>query len=86
MGQVSSPEGAIVLIDGVKQAVLGGAPITPRLEREVQDALSALRACGDTHNVARGERVSAALFTLLQARRNGRPNLHASQLLKLARV
>jgi hypothetical protein len=77
---------AIHLLDDVRIAVCGGAPVTPSLERQVQEVLAALRCSSDAENLNRAERVSTALFTLVQAKRNGRLNLYASQLLRLAQV
>jgi hypothetical protein len=74
------------VLDAVKAAVIAGAPITPRVEQQVQEALAALRGAADAENVKRAEQISTTLVTLVQAKRSGRPNFHASQLLRLARA
>lgn len=74
------------VIDDVTRAVLAGATITPILQGKVQGALEVLRREADAGNVRRAERVSVSLCTLVQAKRNGRPNLYASQLLRLRKI
>ena len=81
-----SANGAVHVLDAVTRAVLQGAPVTPRIEGQVQDALTALKRSADAENIRRAERVSTILFKLVQAKHNGRPNLHASQLVRLARI
>ena len=81
-----SGDEAVHVINAVTHAVLQGAPVTPRFEGQVQDALTALKRSADAENIKRAERVSIILFTLAQAKHNRRPNLYASQLLRLARI
>jgi hypothetical protein len=86
VGQTFSQDQATDVIDGVRLAVVAGANISPSVERQVQEALDVLRAHKDTEGAARAERVSTTLFTLAQAKRLGRTNLYASQLLRLSRI
>lgn len=81
-----SGDRAVDVIDDVTRLILEGAAITPSIEQTVQGALDVLRREGDAENIRRAERISTTLFTLVQAKRNGRPNLYASQLLRLAAI
>jgi thymidine phosphorylase len=64
-----------------------GTSITPALDAEVQRALAMLRReGGEPGLVRRVEQISTILFTMCQARRNGRANLFASQQLRVRRL
>ena len=80
---------AASLVKRVLDAVLKetGQPIGPASEADIQRALHLLRQSRcDPAYLLRVERISTALFTMSQARLNGRPNLHASQVQRLKRL
>jgi hypothetical protein len=71
----------------LERIVASAEPITPAAEAEVQKALSLLRREGGNPDLLRRlEQISITLFALAQSRRNGRPNLYASQMLRMKRL
>jgi hypothetical protein len=65
----------------------GSKAVTASIETHVQNTLYALRSAGcERYVLARAEEISALVATISLAQRNGRPNLGASQLLRLRRL
>jgi hypothetical protein len=75
--------------DEALQAVFegGAARITASAETRMQNTLLSLKACGcDRETIRRAEQILVLLAATSQARRNGRPNLYASKMLRLRRL
>ena len=86
--QTAPASHAVQMAQLALHSVLGGGDaVSPASEARIQNALYALRTSRcDRQIVEKFERVATTLCVLLQAKREGRPNLYASQLLRLRKL